>query len=185
MPSGILFSLKKEVLIYAKAWMKLEDIMLREICVLSHFSCTWLFVALWTIACGPLYGPPGSSVRSVFQQEYWTGLPCPSPGDLPDPGTEPMSLPSPALSGRFFPSNATWETHKPVTKRQVLCDSCSMRYVVTETLSKESRMVVARGCREELGEIQNWVSVLQDEKVLEIGCTIKWIHPLLLIHIYA
>ena len=141
---------------------------------------------LWLTLCDPT-GPQqlGSSVHGISRQEYCSRLPFPTPGDLPDPGTEPMSLTSPALSGRFFTSNATWETHKPVTKRQVLCDSCSTRYVVTETLSKESRMVVARGCREELGEIQNWVSVLQDEKVLEIGCTIKWIHPTLLIHIYA
>ena len=33
------------------------------------------------------------------RQEYWTGLPCPPPGDLPDPGIEPVS---PALAGRFF-----------------------------------------------------------------------------------
>ena len=33
------------------------------------------------------------------RQEYWSGLPFPSPGDLPDPGIEPMSL---ALAGRFF-----------------------------------------------------------------------------------
>ena len=35
-------------------------------------------------------------------QEYWSGLPCPPPGDLPDPGIEPISLTSPALAGRFF-----------------------------------------------------------------------------------
>ena len=34
-----------------------------------------------------------------LRQEYWSGLPCPSPGDLPDPGIEPMS---PALAVRFF-----------------------------------------------------------------------------------
>jgi len=33
------------------------------------------------------------------RQEYWIGLPCPPPGDLPHPGTEPTS---PALEGRFF-----------------------------------------------------------------------------------
>ena len=33
------------------------------------------------------------------RQEYWSGLPCPPPGDLPDPGIEPAS---PALAGRFF-----------------------------------------------------------------------------------
>ena len=36
------------------------------------------------------------------RQEYWSGLPCPAPGDLPDPGIEPTSLTSPALAGRFF-----------------------------------------------------------------------------------
>ena len=41
--------------------------------------------------------------------EYWSGLPCPPPGDLPNPGTEPGSLMSPALSGRFFTTSATWD----------------------------------------------------------------------------
>ena len=43
------------------------------------------------------------------RQEYWGGLPCPPPGDLQDPGTEPSSLLSPALAGRFFTTSATWE----------------------------------------------------------------------------
>ena len=36
------------------------------------------------------------------RQEYWSGLPFPSPGNLPDPGVKPASLPSPALAGGFF-----------------------------------------------------------------------------------
>ena len=36
------------------------------------------------------------------RQEYWSGLPCPPPGDLPDSGIEPMSLTSPAMAGGFF-----------------------------------------------------------------------------------
>ena len=36
------------------------------------------------------------------RQEYWSGLPFPSPGDLPDPGIEHASLKSPALAGGFF-----------------------------------------------------------------------------------
>ena len=36
------------------------------------------------------------------RQEYWNGLPCPPPGDLPNPGTEPASSVSPALAGGFF-----------------------------------------------------------------------------------
>ena len=43
------------------------------------------------------------------RQEYWTGLPFPPPGDLPNPETEPVSLMSPALVGGFFTTSATWE----------------------------------------------------------------------------
>ena len=43
------------------------------------------------------------------RQEYWSGLPCPPPGVLPDPGIEPKSLTSSALAGRFFTTSATWE----------------------------------------------------------------------------
>ena len=39
--------------------------------------------------------------------EFWSGLPFPPPGDLPDPGIEPAS---PALAGGFFTTSATWET---------------------------------------------------------------------------
>ena len=50
--------------------------------------------------CNPVgYSPPGSSVHGILQQEYWRGLPCPPPGDLPDPRIEPTSLTSPALAG--------------------------------------------------------------------------------------
>ena len=71
--------------------------------MLSHFSCIWLCVTLWTVACQvPL------SMR-FSRQEYWNGLPCPPPGDRPDPGIEPMSLFSPALAGGFFTTSTTWE----------------------------------------------------------------------------
>ena len=43
------------------------------------------------------------------RQEYWNELPCPPPGDLPNPGIEPASLMSPALAGRFFTASTTWE----------------------------------------------------------------------------
>ena len=46
------------------------------------------------------WSPPGSSVHGILHgQEYWSRLPFPTPGDLPDPGIEPAS---PALAGRFF-----------------------------------------------------------------------------------
>ena len=53
--------------------------------------------------------PPGSSVHGFFRQKYWSELPCPPPGTLPDPGIEPTSLTSPALTGGFFTACASWE----------------------------------------------------------------------------
>jgi len=47
--------------------------------------------------------PPGSPVQGFSRQKYWSGLPCPPPGDLSDPGIEPVSLVPPALAGGFFP----------------------------------------------------------------------------------
>ena len=72
-------------------------------CVLSRFCCVWLCATLCTIANqAPLS-------MGFFRQEYWSGLPCPSPGDLPNPRMEPISLMSPALAGGFFTTSATWD----------------------------------------------------------------------------
>ena len=71
--------------------------------VLSRFSHVRLFATLWTVARqAPL--SMGSS-----RQEYWSGLPFPFPGDLPNPRTEPAFLTSSALAGRFFTTSTTWE----------------------------------------------------------------------------
>ena len=43
-----------------------------------------------------------ASLSMAFSEHEWSGLPCPPPGDLSDPGIKPMSLTSPALAGRFF-----------------------------------------------------------------------------------
>ena len=58
--------------------------------MLSHFSHVQLSVTLWTIA---RQSPLSMGVSS---QEFWSGLPCPSPGDLPDPEIEPAS-PAPSV----------------------------------------------------------------------------------------
>ena len=44
-----------------------------------------------------------------FRQKYWSGLPFPSPGDLPDPGIEPATFASPALASGFFATSTTWD----------------------------------------------------------------------------
>ena len=71
--------------------------------MLSHVQ---LFETPWTVA----REAPLSKVLS--RQEYWSGLPFRSPGDLPDPGMELASLAPPALAGRFFTTSTTWEAHK-------------------------------------------------------------------------
>ena len=53
--------------------------------------------------------PPDSSVHGILQAEYWSGLPFPSPGDLPDPGIEPRS---PALQADSLPTEL---------QRELLC----------------------------------------------------------------
>ena len=65
--------------------------------MLSRFSCVQLFATPWTVACqAPLS-------MGVFRQEYWSGLPCPPPGDLPNPGIESLSPASPALQVNSLP----------------------------------------------------------------------------------
>ena len=85
----------------------------RSICsrVLSHFSRVRLYAILWTVD----HQAPLSVGFS--RKEHWSGLPCPPPGDLPDPEIEPASLMSPALAGGFF-------TTKSREKPQVLPCYC-------------------------------------------------------------
>ena len=52
------------------------------------------------------------------RQEYWSRFPFPPPGDLPDPGIEPASLASPALTGRFLTTSTTWEAQVEVLLRK-------------------------------------------------------------------
>ena len=85
----------------------------------KSLSRVWLFVTLWTVA----YQAPPS--MGFSRQEYWSGLPLPSPGDLPDPGIEPGSpafqadaLPlshqgnqGPAYSKQSYPNSAFPSSH--------------------------------------------------------------------------
>ena len=59
-------------------------------------SCVLVFAIPWTVACQALLS------MEFSRQEYWSGLPFPTPGDVPNPGIKPTSFTSPALSGRFF-----------------------------------------------------------------------------------
>ena len=75
--------------------------------VFASHACSvvsWPFVTPWTV---PRHGP---LPMGFPRQEYWSGLPFPSPGDLPEPGIEPVS---PALAGKFF---TTEPPGKPVRR---------------------------------------------------------------------
>ena len=66
----------------------------------------------YPVLCNPMdHIPLGPSVHGILQQNYWNGLPCATLGHLPNLGTEPTSLMSPAFAGRFFTTSTTWEAH--------------------------------------------------------------------------
>ena len=84
--------------------------MKRPVCVLSQFTCIWLLVTLWTVACqAPLS-------MGFSRQEHWSGLPGPYPRALSDSAMAPTSPVPPALAGRFFTS----------TTREALKDESSL-----------------------------------------------------------
>ena len=83
--------------VFALTWLFHLKVKVKQ---LSHAG---LFVTLWAIA----YQAPLS--MGFSRQDHWSGMPFPSSGHLPDSGIEPTSPASPALSGRFFTTSASWE----------------------------------------------------------------------------
>ena len=95
--------------------------------VLRRFGRVLLFVTPWTVA----HQAPLS--RAFCRQEYWSGLPCPPPGDLPDPGIHPMSPVSPsalqvdslplswARIVTSFHKQGTWQPKKLTDQDKALC----------------------------------------------------------------
>ena len=95
------------------------ECMVRECaCLLSCFSRVQLCATPWTVA----HQAPLS--MGFSRQEYWSGLPCPPPGDLPIPGMEPVSLMSTALAGGFFTTSATREAHVVHESESEVAQSC-------------------------------------------------------------
>ena len=81
--------------------------MFKNSCLLGHFSHVQLFATLWTVAHQDSLEIP--LLLGFSRQEYWSELPCPPPGDLPNPGIYPVFLMSPTLVGRFFTISTTWK----------------------------------------------------------------------------
>ena len=83
--------------------------LVHSVCVCVHAKSVQSCLTL----CDPVdWSPPGSSVHGILQARMWSGLACPSPGDLPDPGIEPEVLRSPVLAGGFFTTSAIWKAQR-------------------------------------------------------------------------
>ena len=77
------------------------------------YTCCCIVALSCLTLCDPMdYSPPDSSVHGILQARILEWVAMPPPGDLPDPEIEPVSLMSPALTGRFFTTSATWEALK-------------------------------------------------------------------------
>ena len=74
-------------------------------CMLSHFNHVWLFVTLWTVT------HQTSLSMEYSRQEYWSELPIPFPGFLPNPGIEPGSPELQAVSLTMEPLGKIKSTH--------------------------------------------------------------------------
>ena len=95
-----------------------ENSHMETACMLSHFSCVWLFPTPWTVACqAPLS-------MGFSRQEYWSGLPCPLPGDLPDLGIEARSS---ALQVDSLPSEPPGKPEQACFYRLKLHQLCSLK----------------------------------------------------------
>ena len=95
----------------------------------AGLGLTWLRCSIMSNSLWPPWtvAPKAPLSMGFFQQEYWSGLPFPSPADLPNPGIEPVSLMSSTTAGRFFTTSATWEALGPtrLTSRWRTWDSIS------------------------------------------------------------
>ena len=89
----------------------------------GHQSCTGVGMPATLLqSCPTLCNPVDCTHQAPLsmrfsRQEYWSGLPCSPPGDLPHPGIEPRSLMSPALASKFFTTSIHF-THCLILKKK-------------------------------------------------------------------
>ena len=88
------------------------------------------------------------------RQEYWSGLPFPSPGDLPDPGTEPMSLTSPALTGGFLTTSPTWEVQIVFPILKVSFTILKVSFTISKVSFKNSKAYTSKAKIEDSQSLQ-------------------------------
>ena len=106
----------------------------------SCFSCVWL--------CNPMdYSPQAPLSMGFSRQEYWSGLPCPPPGDLPGSGIKRKSFASPASAGGFFTTSASWES-----RRWQDYDQLGLRVLMTFSASVKLQTSMQEGRNPAQGE---------------------------------
>ena len=101
--------------------------------VMSSFSWLWIVAHLAPLSMG------------YSRQEHWSGLPCPPPGNLPNPGIEPRSFMSPTLVGRFFTTRATWKALSVIRAWHFLPSNSSYYGFITQLGLQLSRDLNHRG----------------------------------------
>ena len=120
----LLFEVGKITLLHINSksphnFLKHHGNIVKHACMLSRFSHVQLCATPWTVAC------QAHLSMEFSREEYWSGQPFTSPGDLPNPGTERTSLMSPVLAGT---TSATWEAHgtTPTWSQKTLLLGCKM-----------------------------------------------------------
>ena len=98
--------------------------------MLSHFSRVWLFETLWTVAHQARLSMRFLPMR-FSRQEYWSDWPFPPPGDLPDPGIQPVS---PALQAGSLPAELL---EKPTYMHDAKSLNCVWLFVTLWTLANQ------------------------------------------------
>ena len=127
--------------------------------ILSHFSCVWLFVTPWTMA------HHAALSMGFSRQEYWSGFPCPSPGDLPYLGIEPVSPSAPALQGDSLPLSYQGSpviflvphfTHLPKPAESLKADTCGQSWPTVGRDRGEERVVITH----RIIDFQSWCGLI-------------------------
>ena len=106
-------------------WVSCVGACVLRVCMLSRLVASDSAI-LWAVAFQALLS------MGFSRQEDWSGLPCPSPGDLPNPGTEPESLTSPTSAGNFFTTGTT--------RKACLCSDAALNYTLWELELKGERI---------------------------------------------
>ena len=99
------------IFIYKNIWLYMYNIYVRARSLQLYSDPLW---APCTVAQAPLS-------MGFSRWDYWGGLPCPPPGNLPNPGMKPELFMSPVLAGWFFTTSATWEAMYIYNVKYIMC----------------------------------------------------------------